>query len=256
MSDLVTSSTLHTLHRASGSATYVSSTSSSAASPLTVTCGINFPVEVPRRSDELPTLLLIDVNVRPARGVGQVRERHIEELVKKTLNAVVSREDWPQMACQVGLQVVSGEDEGNEGSYLGLLAGCINAALLGCLDAAVPMRTVAGAVLVGVMVDQDMRVIVQPGLRDRKKCKSLHVFAFGRDGSCLLMESEGRCSIEEWATAEATARRVVIGDAEIGRERAMTMDSDERAIEGPSYMKRLTRSVEARVARDERWRDG
>jgi exosome complex component RRP46 len=249
-------STLHTLHRASGSATYVSPVSSTSTSSLTITCGINFPVEVPRRSDEIPTLLLIDVNIRPARGIGQVRERHIEEIVKRTLCAIILREDWPRMACQVGLQVVSGEDDATQGSYLSLLAGCINAAVLGCLDAAVPMRTVAGAVLVGVRGNPGLEIIVQPGLKERTECRSLHIFAFGRNLGCLLMESEGGCSIEEWEKAEVVARSVILGEEGSSQDGDSMMEDGEGSFEGPNFMKRLKKSVEARVVRDESWSDG
>ena len=53
---------LGTLDRADGSATY-------SANGYEVICGVNGPIEVQRR-DELPGEAAIEVNIRPASGVG------------------------------------------------------------------------------------------------------------------------------------------------------------------------------------------
>ena len=57
--------TLGDLDRADGSATYT-------ANGYQIICAVNGPVEVQRR-DELPEEAAIEVNVRPAAGVGGIR---------------------------------------------------------------------------------------------------------------------------------------------------------------------------------------
>ena len=261
--DARTLSTLHTLHRASGSATYVSphanaySTTQLRPSPaLKITSAVNFPIEISRRSEELPDRLLIEVNLRPARGVGQVRERHVEELVRRTLEAVVMVEGFPRQMCQIGLQITSGEDEGDvEGNgvaYLSTLAGCVNAALMGCLDAGVPMNTVAGAVLVGI--GRNGETIVQPDLMESARCRSLHIFVFTADGRLLLAESEGNFSIGEWEMTESVARKLVL-QLDMDTEKVYTNGLQEQ-LENGSIIQMLRRSVDAKVTNDERWRDG
>ena len=57
---------LSPLHRPDGSATY-------SADGYTVVGAVNGPVEVQRR-DELPNEAALEVNIRPASGVGSMRE--------------------------------------------------------------------------------------------------------------------------------------------------------------------------------------
>lgn len=262
-------STLHTLSRASGSATYVSprplrstyqqtQAPSQSSAPLTITCGVNFPLEVPRRSDEIPDALLIEVNIRPARGVGQVRERHLEELVKRTLGTIIFKEDWPRQVCQVGLQVMTGgqevevEEGGQNVRYLGYLPGCVNAAVMGCLDAAVPMKTVLGAVMIGVTKSGD--ILGQPDAWERSICESLHVFGFTANGKLVLAESEGRFTVDEWEQGQALGQRMVIGQE--AEEGDAIMNGNQEGLEGGSLINMLRQTIEARVARDERWNEG
>ena len=238
--------TLHPLHRASGSATYTSPSSN-----LTILSAVNTPLEVSRRSDELPTSLLIEVNVRPHDGVGMVKERHLEELVRKTLQTVVLVEEYPRYLMQVGLQILRAERTAEEGSsvedgYLGVLCGLLNAASLGVLDAAVAMKEVFVAILLGV--SKDGKIAVEPTMRDRGACSSLHVFCFGGKGSLLLSESEGRFGIDEWEKVQAVAKEACLGsglDVEMnGKAARQTLLQGVRA------------KLENRIALDQRWRAG
>ena len=239
-------STLHPLHRASGSATYTSPSSN-----LTILSAVNFPLEVPRRSDELPTSLLIDVNVRPHDGVGMVKERHLEELVKRTLQAVVLVEDYPRCLMQVGLQILRAERTAEEGfsvsdGYLGVLCGLLNAASLGALDAAVGMREVFVAVLIGV--GRDGEVVAEPQVKDMGRCRSRHVFCFGGKSGLLLSESEGRFNIDEWEKAQAMAMQICLGS---GSDVEMN-GSDARQ----SLLQGVREKLQQRVEMDQRWRGG
>lgn len=238
--------TLHPLRRASGSATYTSPTSH-----LTILSAVNFPLEVPRRSDEIPTSLLIEVNVRPHDGVGMVKERHLEELVRKTLHAIVLVEDYPRCLMQVGLQVLRAERATEEGSsitdgYLGVLCGLLNAASLGALDAAVGMREVFVAVLIGV--SRSGEVTAEPGMKDRSSCTSLHLFCFGGKSGLLLSESEGRFNMEEWERAEDLAKQVCLGS---GSDTEMN-----GSVAGQSLLQSVRGKLEQSVVMDQRWRGG
>ncbi|EXJ69428.1 uncharacterized protein A1O5_07464 [Cladophialophora psammophila CBS 110553] len=270
---------LHTLLNADGSATY-----SAPHKSYKVVAGVNYPVEVPYRSDEMPESTLIEVNLRPHNGVGMVKERHVEELIKRTLQAIVLGEETPRTMLQVTLQVVSVESDeslpggvkgGGQGeTYLDLLTSALNAAILGCLDAAVQMRTLAAAALVGISSGNGA-VVTNPGVLQRKNCASLHMFAFSKDGRTLLMESEGKFSMESWQQAAHAARLAVLGHSVVTDARTVTGTSTNAsdvnkhsngdvAMNGTDattgnnsvicVLDVIRKAMEARVIKDESWR--
>ena len=207
--------TLRPLQNADGSASYT------APNGLhSVTVGVNYPVEVPYRSDEIPESTLIEVNLRPVNGVAMVRERHVELLVKRTLRTIVRLEAAPRMMLQVTLQTTATEidetlpggiKEGGQGeTYLPVLASAINAAILGCLNAAVQMNQIAGAALIGI--GKDGTCLVNPRVEERKRCRSLHVFALDGTGDVILMESEGAFSVQDLSRGLECARSLVLGE--------------------------------------------
>ena len=176
------------------------------------------------------------------------------------------RELFPRQVLSVSLQVVQGGEDADESvggqrtGYLSLLAGCVNASVLGCMDAGVPMRDVLGAVLLGVSPDGE--VLVQPDARSRRGCGSLHVFGFTGEGGLVLAESEGAFGIEEWERLEMVARRCVLGP--LGRGRARGVEGDihmngnvdgegEPGLEGGSVIEMMRRVVAERMERDGRW---
>jgi exosome complex component RRP46 len=204
---------LHTLNNADGSATYTAPNDTH-----TIIAGVNYPVEVSRRTDEIPDSAFIEVNLRPHNGVGMVKERHVEFLLKQTLQSLVRVEDAPRMMLQVTLQVARAEanedlpggiKEGGQGeTCLPVLTSALNATVLGCLDGTVPMKQLAGAVLIGVRLNGTL--VESPKVVEIQMCRSLHVFAFAASGEVLLMQSEGVFGIEEWTSAQELARRVVV----------------------------------------------
>lgn len=241
----------HTLSTADGSATYTSPTESH-----TIVAGVNYPLEVPYRSDEVPDSTYIQVNLRPHNAVGMVKERHVEELVRTLLQSIVLGEETPRCMLQVTLQVMDvevdeklpgGVKSGGQGeSYLEVLVGAINATVLGCLDAGVKMRGIAGAVLVATI--QDGSTVLWPDLKQRKLARALHGLAYGREGQCLLIESEGAFDLVDWEQAETAARRVVIGKAD-----KTDGDVDIDASLTDSVFELMRRCVETRVTKDTRW---
>jgi exosome complex component RRP46 len=265
MGDL-SQATLRTLANADGSATYTVPHQG-----FKMIAGVNYPVEVPYRSDEIPESTYIEVNLRPHNGVGMVKERHVEELIKRTLHVIVLGEQTPRTMLQVTLQVVSvdideslpgGVKGGGQGeTYLGVLSSALNAAVLGCLDAGVQMKNVAGATLIGLS-RKDGQVVINPGVLQRKKCSSLHVFAFDKDGSSLLIESEGRFDLNGLEQAEQAARLAVLGHVVDSANGSQTNKQQHGDVpmngtdnnSGIPVMDVIRKAMDARVIKDESWR--
>ncbi|KAG9545886.1 hypothetical protein KCU77_g22047, partial [Aureobasidium melanogenum] len=89
----VPSADVSILHRADGSARY-------SAAGYTVVAAVNGPIEVTRR-DELPQHAALEVNVRPAVGVGSPKERHLESLIHSTLRDIVLTHMHPRTLIQL-----------------------------------------------------------------------------------------------------------------------------------------------------------
>jgi exosome complex component RRP46 len=259
---------LRTLKNADGSATY-----SAPHQSYKIVAGVNYPVEVPFRSDEIPESTFIEVNLRPHNGIGMVKERHVEDIIKRTLHAIVLGEQTPRTMLQVTLQVISvdtdeslpgGVKGGGQGeTYLDVLSSALNAAILGCLDAGVQMKTVVGSTFIGLYGD-DGQVVVNPGVLLRNKSSSLHVFAFGKDGKTLLVESEGRFGMEGLKQAEQAARLAVLGH-HANNTNASNANKQQHggvAMNGKgnnsviSVLNVMKTAMEARVIKDESWRTG
>lgn len=256
---------LHTLSNADGSATYTEP-----GSTYKIIAGVNYPVEVPLRSNEIPESTLIDVNLRPHNGAGMVKERHVEQLVKRTLQCLVLGEETPRTMLQATLQVVGVQSDetlpggikgGGQGeTYLDILPSAINAAVLGCLDAGVQMRTVAGAALVAI--DHNGQLIVHPNVTQRKSSTSLHVFVFTVDGKTVLMESEGNFKPSDWGRAEEVARSAVLGTSDINKSQNNNKQNGDVAMDGSAASESsvicvldvIRKALHERVIKDERWR--
>jgi len=117
--------TLTHLNRADGSATYTHN-------GYSIIGAVNGPIEVLRR-DEQPEEATIEVNVRPAVGVGSTflhvheeigiltactgpKERHLETLLHNTLRSIILTRLIPRTLVQITLQVRSlSEEEGTTG---------------------------------------------------------------------------------------------------------------------------------------------
>ena len=171
-------------------------------------------------------------------------------------------EDYPRMMLQITLQVMSlGRDEergpgggGGQGeSYLPVLAGLVNAAVAGCLDAAVGMRGIVVATTVAVMKGSG-ELKTEPGLKDVKGASSLHVLGFNTVGELVLVESEGRFSFEEWEGVEELARRTCLTG--VGEKGDVKMQDAEVEKAGKSLQDIMRGAVEAKVMANERWREG
>lgn len=246
---------LHNLSSSDGSASYISP-----CSLQRIIAGVNYPLEVSYRSKEVPDDTYIEVNLRPHNAVAGVKEHHVEEVVRRVLKSMIRGEETPRTMLQCTLQVMEVENDeslpggvkgGGQGeSYLEMLCGGLNAAILGCLDAGVQMRTVAGAVLVAVSKSRETNI--WPSLKERKVAKSLHVFAYGRNAEMLLCESEGEFIMDEWEWAAMLAKRAVLGTDDAGQDGDVEMAGED---DGRCLMSEIRDAVQARVVRDGMGRD-
>lgn len=96
---------LNPLGAPDGSATY-------SRGGYTVLAAVNGPIEVSRKN-ELPEETSLEVNIRPASGVGGPLERHLEEVLARVLRRVVLVRHHPRTLVQVTCQVL-GLPEGYE----------------------------------------------------------------------------------------------------------------------------------------------
>ncbi|KAI9830893.1 MAG: exosome non-catalytic core subunit rrp46 [Phylliscum demangeonii] len=258
-----TTTTLSPLHRADGSATY----KHPPARPTTIITGaVNGPVEILRR-DELVHEAAIEVSIRPATGVGGVRERHLESLVQTTLRAVVLVQQFPRMLIQVVLQVVKQPREGGRESSTGGLYST-----LALLSAGIPLRGAFTSTLVAVFHrrndnDNESEYVSDPDPARLVHASSVHVFALTLRGEMLLCESEGGGSgWEEWEGAlDCARRRAGCGvDEETDVEMEMGTETKTKTrvgggVEGgregePSLESALRKTVREMVDADQSWK--
>ncbi|KAJ6789612.1 hypothetical protein PWT90_07326 [Aphanocladium album] len=243
------------LAKADGSATY-------SYSGYTVTGSVNGPIEAQRR-DENPFEALIDVNVRPAAGVGGTAERQLESILQQALRQLIPIRNFPRTMIQITLQVT----ETPENAYantkvvqaqlnLAIIPALLHAAILSLLTAAIPLKTIATAVTLAIPVAEGQQgssgsIIVDPSTRDADTAKSLHVLGYTSDDELLLAESQGAFTVEEWETVLKTGQEVCCQAAEQGLEdTAMTGSGFESAS-----IRAFVRSVmETKIAADLSWK--
>jgi exosome complex component RRP46 len=86
-----------------------------------------------------------------------------------------------------------------------------------------------------------------PSIREINTAKSLHVLTFSSKDELLLVESEGRFSMDEWDEIEEKAKIICLGDAD-----AMVEDDDK----GKSLQDGVRSVIEEKARQDARWKNG
>ncbi|KAL8824652.1 MAG: hypothetical protein Q9170_008087 [Blastenia crenularia] len=223
------------LHRADGSAICESN-------GHLVIAAINGPIEV-QRKDEIPDEAAIDVALRPAVGVGGVRERHLELLVEQTLRQLIHVSAHPRTLIQVTLQVLAGSSGSNDlhqsASNLSLLPALLQSSVLALLSTSISLTAVLTSQMVAVSPSGEL--LGNPGTQSIQEATSLHVFAFSSQGSNVLSESEGAFSVDIWDQAYEIAEELCRG--------APKMAWDCREDE-------LRKILEEKIAQEQRWKEG
>ncbi|OAA73190.1 ribosomal protein S5 domain 2-type fold domain containing protein [Cordyceps fumosorosea ARSEF 2679] len=246
------------LPKADGSATY-------SYGGYTVTSAVNGPIEAGRR-DENPFEAIVDVNVRPAAGVGGTAERLLESILQRALRQLIPIRSFPRTMIQITLQVT----ETPENAYvntkvvqaqldLAIIPALLHAAILGLLTASVPLKTVATAVTLAVRA-ADGHVVADPDARTAETARSLHVLGYAAadggddadDGELLLAESQGAFTVVEWEAVLKKGEEVCCRAVRRGLEEEDTAMAD--AGEAPSIRAFIRSVMETKIAQDLSWK--
>ncbi|MCJ1287395.1 exosome non-catalytic core subunit rrp46 [Xylographa opegraphella] len=246
---MVSEGTLSPLQRADGSASY-------SWNGYSVLAAVNGPVDVQRR-DELPEEAAVDVIVRPAAGIGGVRERHLEGIIQRTLRHIILVVSYPRKLIQVTLQV-TGTPEGDSksekltqaSSNLQILPPLLQASVLALISASIPLTLLVTSTLVAV--DSHGNLNHNPSPLEIAVAASLHALAFSSQGRLLVAESEGLFDMDTWErVTEEGSRQCRDSPGSIHGEDDVSMKSgSEVAVEG--FVRALVRE---QVAVSQQWNE-
>ncbi|KAI1105261.1 hypothetical protein F4804DRAFT_331507 [Jackrogersella minutella] len=239
------------LPNADGSATF-------SYAGYTVVGAVNGPIEV-QRKDELPEEAAVDVIVRPAAGVGGIRERHLESLIQSTLRQIILVNNFPRTLIQVILQVtIAPENEYvnakviQAGSNLPILPALLQTAVLSLLSAALPLTATLTSTSLAIIADNpSKKIVLNPSPREIATSESFHVFSFTSHDELILVESEGSFTIKEWDDVFAAAQRQCCSQGAASDGDALMDDGSPAG----SDLKQFTRStLEEKTASDLYWK--
>ncbi|KAL8942599.1 MAG: hypothetical protein Q9216_001581 [Gyalolechia sp. 2 TL-2023] len=242
--------TVSPLHRADGSASY-------SCNGYSVIAAVNGPVEV-QRKDEIPEEATIDVVLRPAVGVGAVRERHLESIVEKALRQVIIVSAHPRTLIQITLQIVATPAE-NSGSgalhqshpNLSLLPALLQSSMLALLVASIPLAMVLTSTLIAVSARGELLRDPQP--HAIKEATSMHLFGFSSLGDLAVAESEGTFSIDTWEQASNYAEQLCRGSASTDIDQ--TGDVNMASSHHDSLENAIKSVMEQKNAKKDRWKE-
>ncbi|KAK8181064.1 ribosomal protein S5 domain 2-type protein [Phyllosticta citribraziliensis] len=238
--------TLSDLHRADGSATF-------SQNGYSVIGAVNGPIEVLRR-DELPEEAAIEVNVRPASGVGSPKERHLENLIHSTLRQVILVRNHPRTLIQVTLQVLQvpegdASDDKSRSSILSILPALLQASILALVSASIPLNTTFSSAIVAITPEG--QTVTSRSVKQLTSASSTHVLAFSARGDLLVSESEGAFDMDAWDNAHDVAKRICTTTT-TKAEGDMELDllSDHQSLH--TVLKEV---VNAKVLKEQAWKD-
>lgn len=211
----------HPLSRADGS-TVISS------GLYTVIAGVNGPIEVQRR-DELPEEAAIEVNLRPASGVGGPRERWLETVLQSTLKSIVLVHMFPRTLIQITLQITKAPSMKlrKTAADLSLLPTLLNAAFTCLVDGGIPLATTSSAVL--AIISSDGQIVLEPQEKEIASCKSIHAMAYNAGGEQLLNESSGQFTFDEWSEVADLAKQACVAAVDTASEDTAMSNGDSQA---------------------------
>ncbi|KAK7533529.1 ribosomal protein S5 domain 2-type protein [Phyllosticta citricarpa] len=237
---------LSDLYRADGSATF-------SQNGYNVIGAVNGPIEVLRR-DELPEEAAIEVNVRPASGVGSPKERHLENLIHSTLRQVILVRNHPRTLIQVTLQVLQvpegdASDDRSRSSNLSILPALLEASILALVSASIPLNTTFSSAI--VVITPEGQFVTSPSVKQLTSASSTHVLAFSARGDLLVSESEGAFDMGAWDRAHDTAKRAcTAATAKSDGDMELDLPGDQQNLHTM-----LKDEVSRKVQREQAWKD-
>lgn len=231
----------HPLNRADGSATFSSNL-------FTVIAAVNGPVEVQRR-DELPEEAAIEVNIRPASGVGGPRERWLESVMAPLLKSILLVHMHPRTLIQVTLQVTKEPSLKIKKGILdvAVIPALANAAFMALVDGALPLEKTMIASL-AVVTDRGV-VVVHPMEKQLAGCRSVHAMAYTAQGDMLLDQSVGNFDLDQWEKVVEHVKRACMAAVAVTAEDGAMVNG---AAEATPW---LRRDLEEKVSTASAWRE-
>ncbi|KAF2104433.1 hypothetical protein NA57DRAFT_70638 [Rhizodiscina lignyota] len=250
----VPEATLSHLNRADGSATYSSN-------GYTVVGAVNGPIEVQRR-DELPEEAAIEVNIRPAVGVGSTKERYLESILQSTLRRIILTHTFPRTLIQLTLQVVNTPapfDCPFTSSPLPLLPALLETAMLALLSASLPLASTYTSVGLALAMPSPVKkkaslsatAIMPIDDKALEQASSIHVFAFTADGDLLVAESEGLFAPEYWEHAYDRALELCIGSKDGRAEGEMVVEGEPEDRNESQWLRSV---MQEKAEQEQRWK--
>jgi len=162
-----------------------------------VACGVCGPAEVQIQREHVDKATLNCV-FKPKVGLAGVREKAIEDIVKKTCEQVVLVKLFPRSAIQVVVQLM--HDSG------ALLSCIINGACMALVHAGVPMRCMVASVCCAITDGGE--VVVDPKEEVEKKCRCTMTLSFeSRESKLISSHTAGSFSMDEYFNCLEVARQ-------------------------------------------------
>jgi len=184
-----------------------------------VTCGVCGPAEV-QVHKELVDKATLNCVFKPKVGLSGVREKAIEDIVRKTCEQVVLVKLFPRSAIQVVVQLM--HDAG------GLLSSIINGACMALVHAGVPMKCMVASVCCAITTDGD--IVVDPPTEVEKDCRCTMTLSFKSTKLKLISShTTGSFSMEEYFNCMEVARKSaseILSFQRLSYSRFLSRDND------------------------------
>lgn len=113
-----------------------------------------------------------------------------------------------------------------------------------------PLKTLATATTLALGVDGKDMIVVDPGLAEADKARSIHVLGFTSDEGLLLAECSGSFTVEEWDKILEAGRSVCCQGPDLDADAAMSTGG----LESPSIKAFIRSAMEAKVSAGLYWK--
>lgn len=130
-----------------------------------------------------------------------------------------------------------------------VLPALLQTSVLALLATSIPLRVTLTATLIAVTSDQGL--IQDPSAEQIEAATSLHVLSFSSHGDLLVVESEGKFSIDVWDNVFKRAQQNCRGFKGDNGEEDVDMDAGEQG----SLEDILRRTMHDKMIKDQKWKE-
>lgn len=130
-----------------------------------------------------------------------------------------------------------------------VLPALLQTSILALLATSIPLRMTLTATLIAVTSDEGL--IQDPSAEQVEAATSLHVLSFSSDGDLLVIESEGRFSIEVWDKVFQKAHETCRGFNGDNDNEDVDMDAEQRE----SLEDILRKTMHDKTIQDQKWKE-